>query len=254
MPLLAPRTAAGLRSNLRRVRPKASEAEIRALARKCFGTYGRYWAESFRLPYLSPQAIDNGFEIIGYQHLVAARDSGLGPIMVLPHVGGWEWAAAWLGLVADMPVTVVAEKLEPEDVFEWFRSLRQSLGMRIIPLGDGSFGPLIRAVKDNHVVCLLADRDIGGNGVTVQFFAEETTLPAGPALLARRTGAALLPTAVYFRGNKRVCHIGEPIRVDDSLPLKQALAEATQEVARKMQSLIEADPGQWHVLQPIWTS
>ncbi len=249
---LRPVLADGLRANLARVRPQANQAELQALAQDSFGSYGRYWAESFRLPTLTPEKIDDGFEVIGYEHLVRARESGLGPIMVIPHLGGWEWAAAWLGRVAETPVSAVVEQLEPEDVFDWFKRLREALNVNIIPLGPDTFGHLLRAVKDNHVVCLLADRDIGGTGTNVEFFGHQASLPVGPALLARRTGSVILPTAVYFRGNKRVCQIDPPITVDSDLPLRQALRQTTQEVSNALERLIGQAPGQWHVLQPIW--
>ncbi len=252
IPRLRPDLATGLEANLARVKPEASPSEITNLAQDSYGSYGRYWAESFRLPSMSAERIDDGFEVIGYEHLVRARESGLGPIMVIPHLGGWEWAAAWLGRVAEIPVSAVVEQLEPEDVFSWFKTLRESLNVNIIPLGPDTFSQLVQAVKGNHVICLLADRDIGGTGTHVDFFGQQASLPVGPALLARRTGSVILPTAVYFRGNKRVCQIDPPIVVDPELPLRQALRESTQQVAHALERLISQAPSQWHVLQPIW--
>ena len=123
---------------------------------------------------------------------------GTGVILALPHLGGWEWAGRW---IADcgIPITVVVEPLEPPELFEWFADFRRSLGMDVVPLGPGAASAAIKAVKANGVLCLLCDRDIGGGGVEVEFFGERTTLPAGPATLALRTGAPVLPTAVYFR-------------------------------------------------------
>jgi lauroyl/myristoyl acyltransferase len=72
--------------------------------------------------------------------------------------------------------------------------------MNVVPLGPGAGKTVMRPLRDNHVVCLLADRDLQGGGPEVEFFGERTTLPAGPATLALRTGAPILPTAVYFTG------------------------------------------------------
>lgn len=252
VPLLAPQASAGLERNLRIACPQATEKDLVRLVRDAFGSYGRYWVESFRIPWLKADFLDEGFEVEGHEHLLEARRSGLGPIMAIPHLGGWEWAAAWLGRVADTPVTAVVEQLEPEDVFDWFRRLRESYGAQIVPLGPDAMGPLLSAIKKNHVLCLLSDRDISDTGIEVQFFGRPTTLPVGPALLARRTGTVILPTAVYFQGPKRLCRIEPPISVDRSLPLRQSLTKATQEVADALERLIAAAPEQWHVLQPIW--
>ena len=92
-----------------------------------------------------------------------------------------------------MPITVIVEPLEPPELFEWFADYRRSLGMNVVPLGPGAASAAIKAVKSNGVLCLLCDRDIGGGGIEVEFFGERTTLPAGPATLALRTGAPVLP-------------------------------------------------------------
>lgn len=252
LPRLKPAMATELRFNLAHIVPEASEADLDQLVAKVFGAYGRYWADTLALPKMTAAAVDEGFSVDGYEHIVNARSAGLGPIMVLPHLGGWEWAAAWLGRVAQTPVTAVVERLEPSDVFDWFTQLRSSYGINVVPLGPDAISRLLKAVRDNHVVCLLGDRDIGGNGIEVEFFGAATKLPAGPALLARRSGAPLLPTAVYFQGAKCHCRILEPIVVDRTTRLRQAVTVATQEVARQLEVLIAEEPGQWHVLQAAW--
>lgn len=241
-----------LEGNLRRVRPDASDAELQALARQGFASYGRYWVETLRLPKLSAKAIDEGFDVEGYEHILRARSEGHGPIMVLPHLGGWEWAAAWLGRVAEIPVTAVVEPLEPPDVFEWFRDLRSSYGINVVPLGPNALGPVVAAVKARHVVCLLSDRDLTDGGIEVDFFGARTTMPVGPALVARRTGAPLLPTAVYFREDQRVCRIRPPVPVERGGSLRSDLHATTQQLARELEILIDAAPDQWHVLQSVF--
>ena len=256
---LAPRFMAGkdrqLQRHLRRVDPDLGDHEVAAAARRGFGSYARYWAESFRMPGVPARTIDRGFSVIGYEHIEHAFDAGTGPILVLPHLGGWEWAAAWLNRVKGQRVTAVVERLEPADVFDWFVELRSGYGIEVIPVGPEAMGRLVRSVRAKRIVCLLSDRDISGNGIEVEFFGERTTLPAGPALLAKRTGAPLLPTAVYFRG--RTGHHGRvegPIRADPAVRLRDDLVRMTQELATALEELIAAAPDQWHLLGPNWPS
>lgn len=241
-----------LRDNLRNVRPMDSTAELEALVRDAFASYGRYWADSFQLPRLSPEVIDQHFSVENYHLILEAQERGTGAIMVLPHLGGWEWAAAWLGRVANKPVTAAVERLEPDDLFEWFVELRESYGVNVVPLGSSALPQLVQAVKDGHVVCLLSDRDIGGTGIEVDFFGAPTTMPGGAALLARRTGAPILPTAVYFRDDRSHCVIRPGIEVDPNLKLRDYVETVTKEMAAAFEGLIDEDPGQWHVLQPVW--
>ena len=118
-------------------------------------------------------------------------------ILALPHLGGWEWAGRWL---CDLgyKTTVVVERIEPPELFDWFIELRESLGMTVLPLGPDVAPGVLKALRANEIVCLLCDRDLGGGGVEVEFFGERTTLPGGPATLGLRAGAPILPVGVYF--------------------------------------------------------
>jgi KDO2-lipid IV(A) lauroyltransferase len=134
------------------------------------------------------------------------------------------------------------------------RALR-AIGMEVIPLGPSAATGVIRALRENRVVCLLADRDIAGDGIAVEFFGETTTLPAGPATLALRTGATLIPTAVYFRPHGRhFIRICPPLPVERRGRLREDVGRVTQDLARRFEELVRMAPEQWHVMQPNWPS
>jgi phosphatidylinositol dimannoside acyltransferase len=250
-----PRRRMVVERNLRRVYGQDySGSAMRRSVQATFRSYARYWVDSFRLPDLSVDALDAGLSFEGYDHLLEARANGPGPILVLPHLGGWEWAGFWFTEVMRVPVTVVVEPLEPPELFEFFAGFRRRLGMNIVALGPKAGGEVLRAIKEGHVLCLLADRDIHGDGVTVEFFGEPTTLPAGPATLALRTGAALLPTAVYFEPKGHHAIVEEPVPVERAGRLRDDVARVTQAVADRLAGLIRTAPEQWHLLQPNWPS
>lgn len=252
---IGPRLMGGKAAQLQRHLERVGVADGETAMRRGFGSYGRYWVESFRIPFLTDRTIDRGFSFVGYHKIEQVRACGYGPILVLPHLGGWEWAAAWLGRIAKVDVTAVVEKLEPPEVFDWFSRLRQAYGVNVVPLGPQAMVELLSAVKRRDVICLLSDRDIGGNGIPVQFFGEETSLPVGPALLARRSGAPVLPTAVYFDGRRRICVIGDPFWPDQFEEKGKALnRRIMQEVAQRLEAMISDAPDQWHLLEPNWPS
>jgi KDO2-lipid IV(A) lauroyltransferase len=240
--------------NLQRANPELRGFALQRAVRQTFESYARYWVESFRLPTTSPAALDAGFTHEGYEHIDAARAAGKGAIMTLPHLGGWEWAAFWLTRVRDVPVTAVVERLEPDALFEWFVELRESLGMQIVPLGPEAGVATSRALKDNHLLALLCDRDIAGNGIEVEFFGERTTLPGGPAVLALRSGAPILPTAIYFDGGKRHAVVRPALDTSRHGSLRDDIQRVTQDVAHALEELIKVAPEQWHLLQPNWPS
>lgn len=240
--------------NLRRVDPTLRGLRLQRQVSRLFESYGRYWIESFRLPGSSHEEIDRGFIAEGMEHILAARDGGKGAIMALPHLGGWEWAGFWLTQVKEIPVTCVVEQLEPPELFEWFVDLRSSIGMEVVPLGPEAGKATIRALKSNHLLALLCDRDLAGDGVEVEFFGERTTLPAGPAVLALRTGAPLHPTAIYFDGDRRRGVVRPALDTTRHGDLRQDIARITQDVAHALEELIREAPEQWHLLQPNWPS
>ncbi|MCB0966340.1 MAG: phosphatidylinositol mannoside acyltransferase [Ilumatobacter sp.] len=242
--------------HLRRADPTMGGARLRRAVQLAFDSYTRYWLESFRLPHLPRRTVDRGMRVDGYEHVETALAGGKGLILALPHLGGWEWAGRWL---ADrgLGVTAVVEAIEPPELFEWFKELRNELGMNIVALGPDAGKEVLAALQRNDVVCLLSDRDIQRTGIEVEFFGETTTLPAGPATLSLRTGAPLLPTAVYFT-DRTDGHLGvvrPPIDTTRSGErLRVDITRVTQALAAELEHLIRRAPYQWHLFQPNWPS
>ena len=242
--------------HMRRVRPHASSIEIRRLTQQVFDSYARYYLESFRLPTLTSAQVAASFTVEGYhENMLPALDRGKGVILALPHLGGWEWAGRWAADLGNK-MTVVVEPIQPPELFEWFADLRRKFGMTVIPLGPDAGPAVLKSLRNNEVLCLLSDRDITGGGIEVEFFGERTKLPAGPATLAIRTGAALLPTAAYFtdRGVGHHGVIGAPMNCERHGKLREDVQRITQELAYELEVLIRRAPEQWNLLQPNWPS
>ena len=104
------------------------------------------------------------------------------------------------------------------------------------------------------MVVLVADREVGTSSVEVEFFGEKTFLPAGPATLALRTGAKLLPVAVYSKDYG--CHgvVRPPISVERKDKFRADVERITQTISNEMEILIRESPEQWHLMQPNWPS
>ncbi len=227
----------------------------RAVSR-AFDSYARYWLELFRLPHEWGREVERNFTVDGYEHIEAAFAAGKGAIVALPHLGGWEWAAAWIAHVKSERLLVVVEPVEPPELFEWFARVRGAMGMEVVALGDDTATRALKALRENRIVCLLSDRDLSGDGIEVEFFGERTRLPAGPATLALRSGAPILPVAVYF-GSGRGHHgvVRPPIDTHRGEGrLRADVERITQALASEFESLIRAAPEQWHLMQPNWPS
>jgi lauroyl/myristoyl acyltransferase len=231
------------------------DALVERMARRSFRAYARYWVEGARLPATTPAEVAERMTIeSGYEHLKDAMARGKGVVMALPHVGSWEWGGYFLASDG-FPMTSVAEQVEPPELFEWFIEQRRAMGLTIVALGADSSGAVLRALRAGGLVGLLCDRDLVGNGVPVEFFGERTTLPAGPATLALRTGATLISAVVYSGpGRDHTGVISPPFDTTRRGNLRADVARITQDIARQLETFIARAPEQWHMFQPNWPS
>lgn len=240
--------------HLQRVHAGAlSSSALRQEVQRAFASYARYWVESFRLPDTDQVTLDAGMSWQGMDHLENALALGNGAVIALPHLGGWDFAGAWFcGL--GYQITVVVEAVEPPELFEWFVDLRRGLGMTIVPLGPDAGTAVLKTLKEGGLVALVCDRDISGGGIEVDFFGERTTLPSGPATLSLRTGAPILPTAVYFRDRGHLGIVRPPLEVERAGKFREDVTRVTQALAGELETLIRHAPAQWHLMQPNWPS
>ena len=246
-----------LRKNLRRVvGPAVSELRMDALVGEALRSYARYWLETFTLETMDHGVLLDSFERnnTGVHHLDAAIEAGRGVVLALPHSGNWDASGLWL-VHHSGPFTTVAERLKPDSVFDRFVAYRESLGFEILPLTGGERPPaerLAERLRQNRVVCLLADRDLSRSGVEVSFFGEPARMPPGPALLAATTGASLHAARPFFTDDGGWGHdVGPPIQLPEGR-LRERVVAGTQLLADHFARGIAGRPTDWHMLQKLW--
>ncbi|MGJ4049659.1 phosphatidylinositol mannoside acyltransferase [Corynebacterium macclintockiae] len=252
-----------LRRNLARV--VGPENVTRDLVRRSMRSYMRYWREAFQLPAMAgPELaaeLNRNFVPGSLEALHASAESGRGTIIALPHAGNWDMAGVWL-VHHYGTFTTVAERLKPESLFEAFVEYRESLGFKIIALTGAKVPPLEQmeeVLRGGGTICLMGERDMTGHGVHVNFFGERTSMPAGAALLAQRTGANLFTARVAFRGGSTdsdATRRGQPETWEhETTPVAvegRELQAIVQEMADNFARGIAMDPQDWHMLQPLW--
>jgi KDO2-lipid IV(A) lauroyltransferase len=257
----------GLQRNLSRARPDLDAAGLRQLSREGMRSYLRYWCDTFRLADWDHERIRSTVRVEGDAPVRAALAAGRGVVMFLGHLGNWDHAGAWSTLEL-APVTTVAERLRPEELYEQFLGFRRRLGMTILPLTGGSdvFRALTRALRDGGFVPLLADRDLSGGGDEVLLLGEPARVAVGPAALALSTGAALFPVSIrYERRTPRSrsdARWGIVIRfhdevvppVDHGQDRRQLVRALTQQCVNALSDAIRAHPQDWHMLQRVFVA
>ncbi|BCJ41588.1 phosphatidylinositol mannoside acyltransferase [Actinoplanes ianthinogenes] len=225
------------------------------LVRDGLRSYARYWMEAFRLPSQTREQNAAGFCMLGesYDQMKTAVADGNGLVLALPHVANWDAAAAWV-VSHDWQMITVAERLKPEAVFQKFLDYRESLGMRVLPLTGGERPPLdvlAEHLERGWVVPLLADRDLSRGGVEVEFFGGRTRMPAGPAILAIRTGAPLYAVDCWYTEDRVEAVLRRIVPPTDG-PLDERVKRTTQLMADAFAIGIAEHPQDWHMLQKLW--
>ncbi|UUS30158.1 phosphatidylinositol mannoside acyltransferase [Streptomyces changanensis] len=243
-----------LEANLARVVPDATPQRLAELSRAGMRSYMRYWMESFRLPTWSEEQVRRAVDIKDIDRLTDTLAAGRGVVLALPHLANWDLAGVWATRALGVPFTTVAERLEPESLYDRFVAYRESLGMEVIPhTGGSAFGALARRLRSGGLVCLVADRDLSASGVEVDFFGERARMPAGPALLAQQTGALLLPATLWYDDASTMRgQVHPPVDVPASGTRAEKTAVMTQALADAFAGGIAEHPEDWHMLQRLW--
>jgi lauroyl/myristoyl acyltransferase len=252
---LAPGRRALVAENLARIaaatgRPTSGRA-FRRLVEQAFIGHARYWLEVLRSPYYRAADIDHIVQIEDWQDWEPIMRGGA--VVAVPHLGNFEpyghfVAAHGLGGVA--PV----EETDPPELFEFLRARRASgKGVDVIPLSH-AFRPMLAALRNNQLVALVADRDLAGDGLPVTMFGHATTLPAGPATLALRTGKPLVMARVLRTGPERFSVRAIAVEAPRTGHTAADVAALTVALAALFEAAIAEAPEQWWAaFQPFWT-
>jgi KDO2-lipid IV(A) lauroyltransferase len=247
------RTArARLEFNLQRALPEATPADIRRIAWRNFRNHSKAYADLMQLPRARVETLRPLLHVDGMPNLEAALARGKGVLAISAHMGSWEIAAAiWSATIA--PVSLFAEELEPRELFEWYRQTRQRLGISVLPLSRAGLNQVVKALGANEMIVTAVDRDLQGTGLELDFFGHAVTIPTGPASLAVRRGAAVLPVAVLRNPDDTYQAIGYPMLLaDPAADPKDETRRLTEQLVRHMERIIREHPDQWHVPHRIW--
>jgi KDO2-lipid IV(A) lauroyltransferase len=241
-----------LEENLARVVPGISTRARARLVARSYASYGRYWADAACLSPRDADPVRHRIEFEGRERFDELRQDGSGVILALPHVGIWDAGGLW-GLQDQFRVVTVAEPTADPELFEWFVQRRRRLGLEVYAPGAATASALLHELAAGTVVALLADRDVLGDGIEVPFFGGMTRVPAGPAVLALRSGAPLIPVAVYQAGAGRFrIVLRQQIDTTRQGTLRQDVRRVAAALMAEFAEFVRAAPEQWHVLQPVW--
>jgi KDO2-lipid IV(A) lauroyltransferase len=224
------------------------DPRVRALALRAYREYGRYLVELMRLPALPADEVSRLADLDADDIRAIWTGATGGLILAAGHVGNNEAVAAGIAHHG-LPISVVADDSAFPEMYELLRRQRESWGVRMIAWRN--LREIYGVLKRREMLALLVDWGYRSDGIPVQLLGAWTTMPAGPATLAAKTGSRILPIAI-----RRTAAGGftvswpEPIEVSSSEPAE--LQRATQAMADALGDTIRAAPEQWYNFKPIW--
>ncbi len=221
---------------------------VRKLALAAYGNYARYLIELMHLPRMPLEKVAGRVESKGLEVLIETWRSSGSLILVAAHIGNNEFVAAGMASHG-LPISVLADDTSFPEMFELLREQRQQWGVRIIPWRN--IREVYGVLRRGELLALLVDWGYRPDGIPVRVFGSWTTLPSGPAMLAAKSGASIVPIVAHRRndGTFFVTH-DEPIHVISSDPVE--IARATQAIADALERTIAAAPEQWYSFKPMW--
>lgn len=231
-------------ANLARLLGGEPLSAIRARARESFEHFALSFSDFLRLDSIAPETLASAVDILGEEHLEAARASGRGVIVLSAHLGNWEWGAAWLAARGPR-VHVVARPHASAQVEHLFRRLRHGWGVSMLP-AQAPWRAAARALRRGEWVAVMADRPARGNGSGTR----SGSTCGFAAVLARRTGSLLLPAVMIHRPGRRYAACFEP-----ALALSKSRADAAghgqgADVGAVLRGVLRRYPGQWCAFEP----
>jgi len=239
-----------MRESISRSFPDKSRSEISAIAQESVARLAKGIAVFSRLPAIADNLEPEWVGCKGSHYLEEALKKGHGVITPSAHFGCWELLATYLMRYAPGGAAVARPLDNPK---------LDHLVNRIRSVGTGLFIPKrdvlkqgIRILKKNGILGIIMDQNFAPGGVFVPFFGRlAATTPIVP-ILARRTGAAVVPVYCEWQGRKTIIHVEPPIVLSTKADSDEAVAEDTVRISEVMERWVRRDPANWLWLHNRW--
>ena len=217
--------------------------------------YSRYWLETLWLTSRNyEKSISNKIEIINFDYVKKLKKQYPGLIFALPHMGNWEFAIP-AGNSLNLNLLAVAEPLSNKYVLNWFKKLRENLGIEIVIGGKGqnTFNLLVDKLTSGKDICLLSDRSLNKSGVAVEFFSNIASFPKGPVALSLKTSVPIVPTAMIKMSTGYKLYFHKPFYVPLFENEATSIQQGLKTLSNSFEEILSMDINDWHSIQPVWT-
>ena len=171
-----------------------SEKEIRAVAKANYRQFAVTFMELVCFPKIKKRELLNITRFKGFEHVEKAINDGKGAVLVGAHFCNWEIMGA--AIAQKHPLTFVIGQQENSKVDSLLNEYRAEKGIKLIPLKFALRG-VMKTLKANELIAILADQDAHEDGVFVEFFGRPASTPKGPAMFALRQNCPMIAGHIF---------------------------------------------------------
>ncbi len=188
--------------NLRAAFPEKEPSWHHDIAIQNFKNLGRLAAEFLHDPYVDDKFHDRWFVLKPNAETHRRAWEG-GGILVLGHLGNWEWKGVSITRNGPNPLYVLAKRQSNPWSNELIARTRGSQNIKLI-YTDDSPRVIFKLLKEKALIGFISDQDAGTNGEFFPFFNRFASTFQGPALFARKTGVPIYFLWSYHDSHRRL--------------------------------------------------
>ncbi|MDQ2800232.1 MAG: lysophospholipid acyltransferase family protein, partial [Armatimonadota bacterium] len=223
--------------------------ERQGLIKRVFQSFIIATAEFLTAPRLSSNQLKNLVKADSYAIVDDVLARGKGMILLAAHFGNFELLARRAAL-AGYEFAVIARQSEDPAFNAITDGLRANGGYAVLPRG-GSPKPILQRLRKNGIVAILPDQK--SEDVFVPFFGKLAGTVAGPAVLALKTGAGIVPMFCPRQpdGTYRMVlcpEIDTMATGDTDADIKRIMTD----INRVIEDMVRQYPEQWLWLHDRW--
>lgn len=230
-----------------------SIVELNQIAKGVFQNAGMSSAEVLCWSKLGIEYLQNHVTIENPEAILSAYDKGKGIIGITAHLGNWEYMAAAVALRFKIPFSVIAREYANVRINRLLEQNRKSMGVDVIYRGQDAIA-ILRRLKRGEGLGILADQNIHGEGIMVNFFGQPAKTIRNLAELILRTGSPVVPIFI-IRNKDLTTHnliIENPLSFEVTGDRESDLKNIAQTYTGIIESYVKRYPDQWMWMHDRW--
>ncbi|MDD5042824.1 MAG: lysophospholipid acyltransferase family protein [Candidatus Omnitrophica bacterium] len=249
--LLAFRDRRFVKNNLKEIFAGEKNIRLDKISRNVFRNFAKYLVDFFRFERLDRQYISRNIKLENVAYFDQALAKGKGVIVLTAHLGNWELGGVVLAQLG-YPFWAVALPHKNKDVDNFFVSQRSRKGVNVIPMGK-AVRSCIAALRKNHMLALVGDRDFTEKGLIVDLFGKPMHFPEGPAALSLLTGASIVPGFMLRNPDDSfTLRIEKAVEFTPCGDKEKDLKKIIEIYRETFERYIRTYPDQWYVFRRFW--